>query len=109
MKCNVKFSKNWNNKLDSDIFTTIRKDDKKKTKFHYYKQYEGKDVNIWLNGRLYRTVKLLNVELKGFYQLPYGFLCIDTGTDYPFDIFREFGIDTYSLCVILTFKKSEKA
>ncbi len=101
----IKFSHNWNQKLDQKIFTTIRKYDYKKWK--YYRSLKDKQFRVVLNGKTYGEAILISVQSMSFKEMPEGLLCSDTGAEVKeaYKIFKKFGLDEYECTIILTFKK----
>lgn len=55
----INFSHNWNNKLNCNIFTTVRNIDK----LSYYEERRGSIFEILLMGRVYSTARLIDVIL----------------------------------------------
>jgi hypothetical protein len=78
----INFSKNWNNKLFADLFTTIRKHNE------YYK--EGQDYMIFLEGKPYYSACLQNKFTASLTAIPKTIIMIDTGYTYDkaLEIFR---------------------
>lgn len=104
---NIRFSHNWNNKLDQTIFTTIRKYDFKK--WNYYKAQENKEFEVWLNGRSHCKATLINADFDLLEKLPVGLICSDTGME-PEEakkLFKKFGIDKHYNVIVLTFKRGK--
>ncbi|HDZ61144.1 MAG TPA: hypothetical protein ENH46_05550 [Candidatus Pacearchaeota archaeon] len=88
----IKFSHNWNGKLDLRVFTTIRgwTSDKEK----YYENLVGYDFEVLLKGKLKCIVELQKVEVFEFSDIPMGLKMMDTGhiEDIAGDIFSHFGL-----------------
>lgn len=101
MNLTISFSKNWNNKLDNQFFTTIRLYNKEK--FDYYLLNIDKIFDVKLNGHNYSQVKLLKVEKFKFSDIPNGLKIIDAGPNYK-DIFSKFDVNDSSDIIILTFE-----
>ena len=102
----IKFSKNWNNKLNCDIFTTIRKSSV--SKFKYYKSVLGQRFEVILKFEPFREVNLINVQELYLKEIPLHVLRLDTGIEDLAkieEIFKEFGIGDYDKCLLLTFSK----
>lgn len=98
----VHFTKDWNNKLSCEYFTTIRKFPTSYVEGEYYKVYVNKVHSF--------NAKLMSVEIAVIAELPAGLICVDTGysLNESYKLFRSFGIDTTSVevnCVVLTFKR----
>lgn len=107
MKPIIKFSKNWNNKLNNSLFTTIRGYDKEK--LAYYQRCIDKAFDVYLDGIKYTQARLKIVSLYPFSAIPNILLAIDTGTVNHLEniaIFRKFGmVDPNAEMIILLFKK----
>jgi len=101
---NIRFSHNWNLKLNQQIFTTIRKYDYKK--WNYYKGQEDTEFNVLLNGKLHCKATLINAEYLNFNSIPKGLICTDTGMNFKEarKLFRTFGITEQSSVIVLTLK-----
>ena len=78
----INFLKNWNNKLSSDIFTTIRKHN------DYFK--EGQDYMIFLDGNPVFSACLQNKFTASLSTIPSTIIMTDTGYTYDksIEIFR---------------------
>jgi len=78
----IHFSKNWNNKLFSDLFTTIRKHN------DYFK--EGQDYMIFLDGKPVFSACLYNKFTATLSTIPSTIIMTDTGytLDKSIEIFR---------------------
>lgn len=87
----LKFQKNYNNKLDADIFTTIRK---KACGIEH-----GDSVAIVLNDRVYKWVSCIGHTTCLFSDLSPILLAIDTGIadTSVHALFKRFGIDSEDL------------
>lgn len=110
MKNKIKFTKNWNNKLDNPIFNTIRNH---VVSAPPYEDMVGETFSIWLkDSGVIGKARLINVGLRLFSDIPYGMLCSDTGIHNYCDIvtlFQEFGMeDVHSWITILTFSNMGK-
>lgn len=103
MKPKIKFSHNWNEKLNQKIFTTIRRFTEKK--LEYYERNLQKRFDVMLNDKKYGEARLITVQIIKFGDIPYGLKAVDTGEEFPNDIFRKFGIGSETEVLILTFKK----
>lgn len=82
----IKFSTNWNRKLDNLIFTTIRKAN------HYV---ENRDqVAIVLNDKLYKWAQVIAISECKFSEVGPVMLMLDTGHEYnaAVEIFEKMGI-----------------
>ena len=102
---NVKFSHNWNNKLNCNVFTTIRKYTDNKA--DYYGCNVDGEFAIDLNGVIVGTAILVSVRLETLYKIPAEVIMVDSGLDREkaYDLFEKFGIKFGDDCLILTFKK----
>lgn len=104
----INFDKNWNNKLDNDVFTTIRKWDPQKEE--YYKKAIGASVDIELKGQKKGKAILFDVHVMLLRVIPLEILQLDTGLHKEVDIYRlfaQFGCYKYDKCMFLTFLKEE--
>lgn len=101
----IKFSKDWNSKLQKSIFTTIRAYDYKK--WNYYKSQEDNEFRVLLNNKDIGKVILINAEYINFNQLSTGLICADTGLrkKEALKVFEKFGIDKNSSVIVLTFER----
>lgn len=75
----IKFSHNWNNKLNNDIFTTIRKSTPGKK--DYYLDSICDTFEVSLNGKIRGEVCLIMVEEMKFKDIPITIFRLDTGLD----------------------------
>ena len=107
----IGFSHNWKNKLNCNIFSTIRKFTPEK--YEYYKSKRGKIFDCLLKGKIIGKVKLINCwEYQHLWQLDYVLLMLDTGTITSIDavqIFKRFGIQPEDPTILLLFKNIENA
>ncbi|MFX0132257.1 MAG: hypothetical protein ACFFDN_01295 [Candidatus Hodarchaeota archaeon] len=104
---NMKFNKNWNNKLNNDVFTTIRKYDE--TKFQFYESMLNKEYNIVLDKDRIGKAKLIKIEIKEFIKIPTELLILDTGETSLSEIhkiFKDFEVRNLNeKMLLLWFKK----
>ena len=77
----IKFSHNWNNKLDNDVFTTIRNFNQ--GKWEYYKDAMGSEFNVALNGVFHSKADLIEVQKYNYYDIDRHILVLDTGMTDP--------------------------
>ena len=80
MTANLRFTKNHNNKLNLDVFTTIRKYSEEKLK--YWESFFKKEINVWVKGRTslpYCVGILERVSVRQYYTLTNELLILDTG------------------------------
>ncbi len=102
----IKFSHNWNGKLNQKVFTTIR--NHTSDKYKYYNNSIGGAFNVFLagSGDIKQSI-LLKAEMVLYYDIPFGLIAIDTGItdeDKAFELFKKFGLkDATSWVIILTF------
>ena len=103
----IKFSKNWNNKLDNLCFTSIMHHDK--TKYDYYHKHTSQVFDVFLEGKRHRQAKLISIALFKFGNIPQLVLAIDTGkVNYTenVNIFQKFSmVDKDSMMIVLLFEK----
>jgi len=95
----VKFSENWNNKLDCDFFTTIRKPDN----FAYYSSRIGETFDVMLDGVKHSEAILLDSAMIDIGDITPELLVLDTGTMEYKTLFEKFGIKDKA--VFCLFKK----
>lgn len=105
MQNKVRFSHNWNNKLNNKIFTTIRKSDEEKSK--YYCDNIGKEWESVLVDEVISKCILRDVTFIEYSKIPFHVLALDTGELDLFkrdNIFKNFGINSSDNVMILTFE-----
>lgn len=85
----IKFSQNWNRKLDNLIFTTIRKGN------HYVNL--GDKVAIVVNDKLYKWAEVIGCAECNFSEVGPVLLSLDTGLlpDNARKVFNDMGITSY--------------
>lgn len=98
----IKFSHNWNSKLDQQYFTTIRR--YSDSKWDYYTGCVDELFEVLLEGNKKSDAKLINVERYVFDELPEGLKVVDTGQQRNKEIFRKFGILDRTHVLVLTFR-----
>lgn len=98
----VKFAHNWNNKLDAEYFTTIRKPD---VHFKYYSMRIGEPFSVLLNGKKYCRAILVDSNVIEVAKITPELLVIDTGTMEWKKLFEKFGVK--DSCCLLLFRKIE--
>ena len=104
----IKFSHNWNNKLNCTIFSTIRKSTAEKH-FFYLKNI-GQKFNIIVNDKKYSKAELRSVYFYKYKDIPKILLSLDVGDDDTRtirEIFRKLGFKNDTECLILLFKKTD--
>lgn len=95
----VKFSHNWNKKLDCQFFTTIRN-----TKsYPYYSQRELEIFQVMLNDEFYCRARLISVDVQRLDELTPALLVLDTGTKDWRELFRKFHV--VDACTLLLFER----
>lgn len=109
----IKFSHNWNNKLNGFVFTTIRKWEAEKA--DYYFRNKGQVFTVLLNAKVFGSARLLEVYVESIedllglegWSVPALLLKLDTGlTDLStiLDLFRKFGVT--DKIIILLFERA---
>jgi len=102
----IRFSHNWNDKLDRRYFTTIRSHSDKK--YNYYHAGIGGVFYVYLKGEIYCEAELLDVRGLLYYDILYSTLLLDTGIEDAEKIdnlFKRFKISGADEVIILTFKR----
>jgi len=105
MKPKIKFSKNWNNKLNCEFFTTIRKFNKKK--YDFYLKYYDVVFDVILKGKKICEAKLVDIEKIKLSEITPALLYIDTGQFHPLDVFKNFGIKSDDFVILLLFRRCD--
>lgn len=72
-RAKLNFGNNWNNKLASGFFTTIRR--------HNPELHDGMGVELWFQNKFLRYAEIFRVETMKFSALPSVIIILDTG--YP--------------------------
>ena len=105
MNKKINFSHNWNQKLDCDIFTTIRKYDKSKSGY-----YQPGDVfDVILCGEFKTQAKLIDKETHIFGDIirwQPELLALDVGlwdVDEVIAVFEKFKINRFTPAMVLKF------
>ncbi len=99
----VNFSKNWNKKLDCDIFTTIRKHIPAKEV--YYRKKIGAVTRVTLNKELKVNARLLQVDVRKLKDIDAILLMLDTGSEDYATIFKKFGLGLDDDVLLMVYKK----
>ena len=103
----IKFMHNWNNKLDCQVFTTIRKYTQQK--LNYYLDRIGEPFDVILGRKELKCQAILKrVDVKPLQKFPYILLCLDTGKTDPEiieTIFKNFGIKLWDRAILLIFER----
>jgi hypothetical protein len=104
----IRFSENWNGKLDKEYFTTIRKYDGEKS--DYYKRSVHQAVDVHLGFNVVGKAECLSCEDRNrLKDLPYGLLVCDTGSENPIEIFNRFGIVWEDRVILLCYGMKERS
>lgn len=102
----INFSHNWNNKLNCDIYTTIRR--LTVEKYCYYERLEGEIFDVILKGKKIHQAKLIYVVriLARSDSLIYPLFAFDTGMERneAMELFKKFKVDVNDF-ILLVFKK----
>ena len=104
MSPQIKFSHCWNNKLNCNVFTTIR--NYSAPKWDYYWDNVGKTFDIILNGAKIGQATLNDARVENYAELDFYLLATDTGCVEPEEtdnIFKKFGVK--EKVIVLLFKK----
>jgi hypothetical protein len=104
----IKFSHNWNGKLNHTVFTTIRK--WSAGKHNYYARKMEEDFQVILNDTTVCIATLISTNVARYDDIHFGLLAVDTGFSVRKQInnlFERFGIRAKDMCLILTFCKNE--
>lgn len=105
----IKFSHNWNNKLDNKVFTTIRKWTKEKGE--YYQSLVNREFDVLLNGKPHSKAILKKVNIQYWCTVDEHLIMLDTGmmVDKAKELFKQFGIsDESHVAIILLFEKEDE-
>lgn len=105
----INFSKNWNNKLDCDVFTTIRKWTRDKDEF--YKNRIDAKFRIILDGEFIGLARLRDRKAFRLDSLPRMLLKLDVGVANKYEIlkiFKELGIYEKDIVTVLLFERMKK-
>ncbi len=106
----IKFCHNWNNKLNNDVFTTIRKYSNEKWNF-YHKLFD-QDFEILLNGNKVGVAILQVMDSIKFQDISHTILRLDTGEivySKIEDIFKKFRLKKFDdKMIILTFQRKKE-
>lgn len=104
----IKFNKNWNNKLGNNIFTTIRKSNLEKDTFYW--EGVGKTFDIILKGDMFGKAKLKTVDKRKLKECDRYLLRLDVGETSSIiaeKVFEELGIEYNDEVLILTFETED--
>ena len=110
----IKFSHNWNLKLNNNIFTTIRKSNPEKSQYYY--EAMSCDFEVILSrgnkdirpDKSFGIARLIEVEKRKFKDIPLSLLHLDTGILNIYeieDLFKKFGIQREDEVLIFTFMR----
>ncbi len=102
----IKFSHNWNGKLNQKVFTTIRNHTVEK--YYYYLNATGSMFNVWLKGSgNINTVELIDVSAFVYNDIPFPLIATDTGIKTALEatiLFKKFGMKSMQAkMIVLTF------
>lgn len=101
----LNFAKNWNNKLDNKVFTTIRKS--------FNPLQPGSTIAVQINYKTYCFAKVNECLLCKFADIPTLAICLDTGL-MPIEAYKQFeafGLDINNKdqdCMLLILERTEK-
>ena len=105
MNQRIKFCKNWNGKLDQNVFTTMRNWGAQKESF--YLGSLGKEFDVMLNEELHSKAVLMDCRTYHFDRIPLPLFTLDTGLFHLPEIrglFLKFGMNEDDpLLIVLTF------
>lgn len=104
----IKFAHNFNNKLDGQIFSTIRARTDKKAE--YYMQAKGDEYQVMLKGKEHCKARLFEVVVyRSLRVVPFGILMLDTGfsdLNVIYKLFEKFGVTKkHTPVLVLWFEK----
>lgn len=103
----INFDKNYNNKLNQNIFTTIRKG----KNYQKYLELENQEFEIYINNKIHsRAILTKVVYIKQLKNIPLPFLYSDTGYTHNtilLELFKKFEIDTFDPVIVLCFEKNQ--
>ena len=87
---NIKFSQNWNNKLDGVYFTTVRLYTKEKAEYYYELFSNKENVAILLNEKVSCIAKIVDMNVVLLKDIPPSVMMIDVGDDevYFYDLMK---------------------
>jgi len=106
----IKFSHNWNNKLNCKMFTTIRRHTPEKE--IYYRRHIKATLDVILNGEKYSEARLMHVMSYPFKYVDNTVLIQDTGIFIKDDVdalFMKFGISPETNVMILIFETKDQS
>jgi hypothetical protein len=95
----IQFSKNWNNKLNCNFFTTIRKPET----FNYYSARVNELFQVLLNNTFFCSAYLKDANLVDLADVNPELHVLDTGSMDWKKIFENFGIT--KMCTLLLFER----
>jgi len=105
--CEINFNNNYNNKLDKDMFFTVRK--YTRDSYNYYRRNCTNIFDILLNKKLYTKAKLISIRIQYFAEFDVPFLEEDTGYKYEdaLNLFKSLGINPETIVIVLKFYKKD--
>ena len=86
----MRFTNNWNNKLNCSYFTTIRKYTSQK--FKYYESKLNKVDAIYIKNVIFCRAKLVRIDICKLSEINIMLKIIDTGTSEYLKVFDWFGL-----------------
>jgi len=107
---NIKFTHNWNNKLDCFVFTTIRRSFPSKDA--YYDAQIGNVFQVMVKGELHSYATLRTVYKGAFETIHEIIKALDTGVFDPEQykwVFKGFGITDKTPVLLLVFQNVDHA
>lgn len=102
----IKFSHNWNGKLRCDYFTTIRRWTPEKEA--YYRSCVGKPIEVNLKGVRQNFSELRSVVVMKYSEISFLIKILDTGSERPDEIFKQFNIAGEDAVLLLLLKRAIK-
>ena len=99
----MRFTQNWNNKLDCKYFTTIRKYDA--AKFAYYDGKLNELDGICIGNENYCSAKLIKIVVCKLSEIDVLLKILDTGTLNYQDVFSKFGLKDNSEVMVLLYER----
>lgn len=102
----IQFSKNWNGKLQCDLFTTFRKWNSAKEE--YYRKNINNIFDVEFGDIIRTRARLCSVDVKLLKDFNHYLLIIDTGEDYPYEVFKKFGIGENDKAIMCLFDSRKR-
>jgi hypothetical protein len=103
----INYNKNWNNKLDCEYYTTIRKYTDEK--YQYYQENLDREFEVFIDGKPYTKSKLFDLHTEKLEDIDSLTVMMDTGVpEVPLDaqrnLFKGFNMDLEDRVILLVFK-----